>query len=432
MRLAVIGTGYVGLVSGCGFAEMGNDVVCVDIDADKVRRLSRGEMTIHEPGLETMLQKNLNEGRLTFTTDLDAAVRHGQVLFIAVGTPPGEDGSADLSHVLTVARGIAAAMNGPRLVVVKSTVPVGSCDRVRDVIAGIAKHPFSVLSNPEFLKEGAAVDDFMYPDRIVIGTDSEEARQVMRELYAPFVRTGGPIIFTTVRSSEMIKYAANAMLATRISFMNEIANLCEAVGADVNHVRQGIGSDPRIGPKFLFPGVGYGGSCFPKDVRALIRTAEGHGVPLEILKSVEAVNTRQKRRLVEKIDRHFAGDLRGRTIAVWGLAFKAKTDDMREAPSLVIIQALVAAGAQVRAFDPVAARTARPLLPPSVVICENNYEALEGADALAVVTEWNEFRNPDFERMAGLMRTPVIFDGRNLFDPDRLRSLGFTLYSMGR
>ena len=432
MRIAVVGTGYVGLVAGCGFAEMGNDVICVDIDEDKVTRLTRGEMTIYEPGLEPLLERGIREGRLRFTTNLAEAVLSSDVLFIAVGTPPGEDGSADLKHVTGVARDIGRAMDGYRLLVVKSTVPVGTCDKVAAVVRGETDHEFDVVSNPEFLKEGAAVDDFMFPDRIVVGANSDHARQLMEELYAPFLRTGSPIILTDVRSSEMIKYASNAMLAARISFMNEVSNLCERVGADVHSVRKGIGTDPRIGPKFLFPGVGYGGSCFPKDVKALVQTAREAGYEMKVLKAVEAVNEEQKRLLVDKMLDHFDGDLKGRTIALWGLAFKPRTDDMREAPSLVVIEHLLEHGARVQAFDPAAMEVAKSLLPDGVTLCDSNYAALEGADALALVTEWNEFRNPDFKKMHARMRTPVIFDGRNIYEPARVRRHGFTYYGMGR
>ena len=432
MRLAVVGTGYVGLVAGCGFAEMGNDVHCVDIVEAKVAALKRGEMPIYEPGLEALLERGLAEERLRFTTDLEGAVKHAAVIFIAVGTPPDEDGTADLSHVLTVARSVGRAMDGYRIIVVKSTVPVGTCDRVAKAVAEETDHPVDVVSNPEFLKEGAAVEDFMYPDRIVVGTASAQAKEVMEELYAPFVRTGHPVIHTDIRSSEMIKYAANAMLATRISFMNEISNLCERVGADVTAVRKGVGSDPRIGPRFLFPGVGYGGSCFPKDVKALIATARDHDFEMALLQAVESVNDAQKGVLVEKLLAHFDGDLKGRTIALWGLSFKPKRDDMREAPALVIIERLLALGAHVRAFDPVAAEVAATMLPPEVVLTRSNYDALDGADALTLVTEWNEFRNPDFNKIRDRLNQPVVVDGRNIWDPKRMRRLGFTYYAMGR
>ena len=432
MKISVVGTGYVGLVAACGFAEMGNEVVGIDIDEAKIVGLRKGVMPIYEPGLETLLERGQSEGRLRFTTDTAEAVRATEVVFIAVGTPPDEDGSADLSHVLAVARAVGESMNDYKVVVVKSTVPVGTCDRVRDEIAKYTKLEFDVVSNPEFLKEGAAVDDFMYPDRIVVGTASQRAYDVMQELYAPFVRTGRPVVMTDIRSSEMIKYTSNAMLATRISFMNEVANLCEEVGADVNAVRKGVGADPRIGPRFLFPGVGYGGSCFPKDVKALVRTAGEHGVPMKVLDAVEEVNDEQKKLLVKKIKAHFGDDLTGKTIAIWGLAFKPKTDDMREAPSRVIIPGLLAAGAKVKAFDPVAMDEARPLLPDEVELVHRSYDALEGADALAIVTEWNEFRNPDFARIKSLLKAPVLFDGRNIYDPPKMRELGFTYWAIGR
>ena len=432
MNIAIVGTGYVGLVAGCGFAEMGNAVVCIDIVAEKVAALRRGEMPIYEPGLEPLLTRGLQEGRLRFTTDLAEAVERCEVIFIAVGTPPDDDGTADLRHVRDVARGIGRAMDGYRIVVIKSTVPVGTCDVIAGVIREETDHQADVVSNPEFLKEGAAVEDFMYPDRIVVGTASERARHVMEELYAPFVRTGRPIIHTDIRSSEMIKYAANAMLATRISFMNEISNLCERVGADVTAVRKGVGSDPRIGPRFLFPGVGYGGSCFPKDVKALIATANDANYEMQLLRAVEAVNEDQKRLLVDKMLAHFGGDLRGLTVALWGLSFKPKTDDMREAPALVVVGRLLKYGARVRAFDPVAMTVAAELLPPEVVLTGSGYEAIEGADALALVTEWNEFRNPDFDRVRKRMKQPIVFDGRNIWDPARMRRAGFTYYAMGR
>ncbi len=432
MKLAVIGTGYVGLVAACGFAEMGNDVVGVDIDEEKVRRLRDGELPIYEPGLEELLARGIQQGRLSFSTSLAEAVRASEMIFIAVGTPSNEDGSADLRHVEEVARSIAHAMDGYRVVVVKSTVPIGTCDRVQKILADESDYPADVVSNPEFLKEGAAVDDFMFPDRVVVGTGSPRARQVMEELYEPFLRTGRPVIFTSIRSSEMIKYAANAMLATRISFMNEISNLCERVGADVNDVRKGIGSDPRIGAKFLFPGVGFGGSCFPKDVRALMESARRWGRPMRVLEAVHDVNEAQKEVLVEKILSHFDNRLSGCAIAIWGLAFKPRTDDMREAPSLVIIKRLLERGARLKAFDPVAGHEARKRLGDEVELSDNAYAALQGAEALAIVTEWNEFRNPDYARMKELMARPVIFDGRNIYEPAKMRERGFVYYAMGR
>jgi UDPglucose 6-dehydrogenase len=431
MKIAVVGTGYVGLVAGACFAESGNDVVCVDRDAAKVRMLRRGKMPIYEPGLEELVRRNRQEGRLTFTTTLPKAVRDSAIIFIAVGTPQGEDGSADLQHVLGVARDVAKAMNGYKVIVDKSTVPVGTSARVRDVIRRETTQPFSVVSNPEFLKQGAAIEDFMKPDRVVIGAEDPRAEAMMLELYAPFTRTGAPIMVMDCASAELSKYAANAMLATRISFMNEVANICETVGADVDQVRRAIGSDKRIGTSFLFPGIGYGGSCFPKDVKALIRFAADKHYDLKILGAVEAVNAFQKTRLVTKMKAHF-GSLKGKTVAVWGLAFKPRTDDMREAPSIPMIDALLAAGARVQAYDPEAAKMAKSIFGSRVTLASGNYDALKGADCLAIVTEWNEFRRPDFARMRKLMRAPVVFDGRNLFTPDQMKQNGFTYYSIGR
>ncbi len=431
MKIAVVGTGYVGLVAGVCFAESGNDVICVDKDAAKVRSLSRGQMPIYEPGLEELLHRGIQEKRLTFTTRLASAVREASVVFIAVGTPQGEDGSADLQYVLDVARDIGKAMNGYKVIVDKSTVPVGTSKKVHDVVQRHTRHAFAVVSNPEFLKQGAAVDDFMKPDRVVIGSDDPRATQMMLELYAPFTRTDAPIMVMDCASAELTKYAANAMLAARISFMNEVANVCELVGADVDHVRRAIGVDKRIGPSFLFPGVGYGGSCFPKDVAAMVRFASDQSYDFRILKAVEEVNLRQKTRLFAKMRAHF-GRLRGKTIAVWGLAFKPKTDDMREAPAVPLIEALLKAGATVRAYDPEAKKTAKKIFGNRITLAATNYEALAGADGLAIVTEWNEFRRPDFARMRELMRSPVIFDGRNLFEPGRMKQDGFTYYSIGR
>ena len=432
MKVAVVGTGYVGLVVGACLAETGNDVICADVDAGKIKNLKSNKLPIYEPGLEPIVVRNQREGRLIFTTDVGNAVERAEVVFIAVGTPPDEDGSADLQHVLAVATTIGEHMNAPKVVVTKSTVPVGTAEKVRAQIAGKTTTPFHVCSNPEFLKEGAAVEDFMKPDRVVVGVDSTDAAAVLEELYAPFVRTGNPLIFMDIPSAEMTKYAANAILATRISFMNQIAQLCESVGADVTQVRRGIGSDRRIGPAFLFPGPGYGGSCFPKDVQALIHTAEERKVPLDILKAVEAANERQKRLLFEKLERHFDGQVKGRAIAVWGLAFKAETDDVRASPALVLIEALLAAGATVRAHDPAARETARRHLGDRVSYADHAFDALTGADGLAIVTEWLEYRNPDFPRMKQLMRRPLIVDGRNLYDPARLAKLGFTYDSIGR
>ncbi|HUL03872.1 MAG TPA: UDP-glucose/GDP-mannose dehydrogenase family protein [Gemmatimonadales bacterium] len=432
MKVAVVGTGYVGLVVGACLAETGNTVACADVDAAKIAALRADQLPIYEPGLGPIVARNRREGRLTFTTDVGTAVEQADVIFIAVGTPPDEDGSADLQHVLDVARTIGQRMKARKIVITKSTVPVGTAERVRVEIAAHTKLPFHVCSNPEFLKEGAAVEDFMKPDRVVVGVDSDEAARVLEELYAPFVRTGNPLLFMDIPSAEMTKYAANAMLATRISFMNQIAQLCEATGADVGLVRRGIGSDRRIGPAFLFPGPGYGGSCFPKDVQALIRTGVERGVSLDVLTAVEAANARQKHLLFEKLGRHFDGKLRDQVIAMWGLAFKAETDDVRESPALVLADALIAAGARVRVHDPAAIETARRHLGDRVAYAGNAYEALDGAAALVIVTEWLEYRNPDFPRMRQLLARPLIVDGRNLYDPERLARLGFTYDSIGR
>ncbi|QRK12723.1 UDP-glucose/GDP-mannose dehydrogenase family protein [Archangium violaceum] len=431
MHIAIIGTGYVGLVAGTCFADSGNDVTCVDIDARKIAMLQQGEVPIYEPGLEELIRKNTKERRLSFTTEMASAVARSQVVFIAVGTPEGESGEADLQYVLAAAEQIGRAMRQYTVVVDKSTVPVGTADKVRETIARVTEVEFDVVSNPEFLKEGAALDDFLKPDRVVIGTESERARKVMGQLYAPFVRTENPILYMDTRSAELTKYAANAMLATRISFMNDIAALCEKVGADVDFVRKGMGADKRIGYPFLFPGVGYGGSCFPKDVKALVAKGREQGLELDLLRAVERTNERQKKLLVQKALKHF-GSLEGRSFAVWGLAFKPKTDDMREAPSVEVIEGLLAKGAKVSAHDPVAEHTARRVLGDRIRYTNVPYEALEGADALFVVTEWNEFRHPDFERMKALMKTPVIFDGRNIYDPDRMRDMGFTYMGLGR
>jgi UDPglucose 6-dehydrogenase len=431
MKIAVIGTGYVGLVVGACLAENGNEVVCVDRDGAKVRALQRGKIPIYEPGLEELVRRNRSERRLTFTTALARGVRAAQIVFIAVGTPTGEDGSADLEHVLTVARDVARSMTGYKVIVNKSTVPVGTAQQVRELVRRETTHPFSVVSNPEFLKQGAAIDDFMKPDRVVIGAEDPRAGELMTELYKPFTRTGAPIMLMDCRSAELCKYAANAMLASRISFMNEVANVCELVGANVDHVRMAMASDRRIGPSFLFPGVGYGGSCFPKDVKAMLRFARDQHYDFRILEAVEAVNESQKERLVCKIERHF-GSVKGRTVAVWGLAFKPRTDDMREAPSIAIIGGLLARGARIQAYDPEAERVARGLFGSRIQIARTSYDALKGADALAIVTEWNEFREPDFDRMRKLMRTPVIFDGRNIYEPEQMRAQGFTYFSMGR
>ncbi|HSJ24058.1 MAG TPA: UDP-glucose/GDP-mannose dehydrogenase family protein [Longimicrobiales bacterium] len=432
MRVAVIGTGYVGLVVGAGLAETGNDVICVDIDADKIERLSRGEIPIFEPGLDDLVERNLADDRLRFSTGVADAVRASDVIFIAVGTPPGEDGSADLAHVLAVAEAIGRAMNGEKVVVTKSTVPVGTAARVRAVIREHTAHAVHVCSNPEFLKEGAAVDDFMKPDRVVVGVDSEYARRTLADLYSPFVRTGNPVMFMDVPSAEITKYAANAMLATRISFMNMIAQLCDAVGADVDMVRQGVGSDDRIGSSFLFAGCGYGGSCFPKDVKALIRTMRDTGIDPGILEAVDSVNERQKNLLLAMVDGRFPDGLAGRRVAIWGLSFKPETDDIREAPSLVIVEGLLERGAEVVAHDPVAMDAARTHFGDRIRYVDSNYAAVDGADALVLITEWKQYRVPDFQRLRSLMKQPLILDGRNVYAPDRMRELGFEYDSIGR
>ena len=431
MKIAVVGTGYVGLVAGACLAENGNDVICVDKDAGKIATLHQGKMPIYEPGLEEMVRRNTAEQRLTFTTELKDAVQASEIVFIAVGTPQGEDGSADLQHVLAVATEIGKSINKYTVVVDKSTVPVGTAKLVHKAIAAETSVPFSVVSNPEFLKQGAAIEDFMKPDRVVVGCDDEQASEVMRSVYAPFTRTGAPIMVMDTPSAELCKYAANAMLATRISFMNEIANVCELVGADAESVRKAVGSDRRIGPSFLFPGIGYGGSCFPKDVKAMLKSAADHGYDFKILHAVEAVNVSQKSRLVEKMQAHF-GDLNGKTLALWGLAFKPKTDDMREAPAITIVEKLLKMGASIRAYDPEAGEPARRIFGDRIHYSSHSYEALEGADALAVVTEWNEFREPDFKKIKQLLKSSVVFDGRNIYSPEHMRALGFTYYSIGR
>jgi UDPglucose 6-dehydrogenase len=433
MHVAIIGSGYVGLVAGACLAETGNDVTCVDVDGEKIVRLQRNEIPIYEPGLEPMVKRNQEEGRLTFTTDIGAAVRSARVILIAVGTPPGEDGSADLTHVLAVAREVGRHMNGPKIVVTKSTVPVGTAEKVRAAVRSQTDIPFAICSNPEFLKEGAAIDDFMKPDRVVIGVDDEEAKGIMGELYAPFTRQGGNrILFMDIASAELTKYAANAMLATRISFMNQMALFCELVGADVNQVRLGIGSDQRIGRAFLYPGPGYGGSCFPKDVKALIRTSEELGLSLEVLKAVEQVNECQKLVVLEKALRYLGQNLTGKIVGIWGLAFKAETDDMRESPTIPLIEGLLAAGARVQTHDPKATDSARLIFGDRVMYAADPYSAAHGADALAVMTEWLVYRNPDFERVRKLVRRPLLIDGRNLYDPDRMATLGFEYHGIGR
>jgi len=442
MRITIFGSGYVGLVTGACLADVGNDVLCIDIDPDRIARLQRGEVPIHEPGLDAVIARNAKAGRLRFSTDAREGVKYGLALLIAVGTPPDEDGSADLSHVLTVARSIGEHLTEYRVVIDKSTVPVGTADAVRKKIDETladrkAKVDFDVVSNPEFLKEGAAIADFMKPDRVVVGADSARALELLRALYEPFTRSRERLIVMDVRSAELTKYAANAMLATRISFMNELAQIAEKVGADIEKVRQGIGSDSRIGYAFIYPGVGYGGSCFPKDVQALRRTAESVGAGARLLSSVEAVNAAQKRVLFLRLEQFFDGKLSGKTIALWGLAFKPNTDDMREAPSRVLMEALWAAGARVRAYDPVAMDEVRRLYPEAIasgalMLCERSMQAVEGASALCVVTEWQEFRSPDFEALKKALAVPVIFDGRNVYDPALMRRFGLRYFGIGR
>jgi UDPglucose 6-dehydrogenase len=431
MNLAVVGTGYVGLVAGTCFAETGNDVVCVDIDEQKIASLKAGHVPIYEPGLEEMVRRNAEEQRLLFTTDLADAVKKSSMIFIAVGTPQAVNGDANLDYVHSTAKGIARAMDSYKILVTKSTVPVGTADQLKRWVAAETSLPFAVVSNPEFLKEGAAVEDFMKPDRVVLGGDDAEALQAVKELYEPFVRTGNPIFVMDSRSAEMSKYASNAMLATKISFINEVARLCEQLNADIGEVRRAISLDRRIGPHFIFPGVGYGGSCFPKDIRAMIGMG-GDNPEMLLLKAVEQVNERQKGLLVEKVKRHFGADLTGLTFAVWGLAFKPRTDDMRDAPAITVIESLLEAGAEVHAFDPEATSEAKKLFGDRIRCASRNYDALEGAAALLILTEWNEFRRPDFARIKRLLKEPVIFDGRNIFEPKDLQRRGFKYYSIGR
>lgn len=432
MKIAVIGTGYVGLVSGTCFAETGNAVTCVDIDQVKIDRLTQGEITIYEPGLEKMFLKNLRDGRLKFTTDLKSGIQGAQIVFLALPTPPGEDGSADLKYVLGVADQLGYLLEDYKVIVDKSTVPVGTAEKVSEAIAKHAKVEFDVVSNPEFLREGVAVEDFMKPDRVVIGASSDRAKKVMGDLYAPFVRQGNPVIFMDEKSAELTKYAANSFLATKISFMNEIAQLCERLGADVDMVRRGIGSDERIGKRFLFPGIGYGGSCFPKDVQALIKSSEEVDYDFHILKSVEKVNEMQKTHLIPKIEAHFNHDLKGKHFALWGLAFKPNTDDIREAPALYIIDSLLKSGATVSAYDPEAMNNVKDQLGNIIKYSINPYEVLKGADGLIIATEWSEFRTPDFDQIGSQLKNKVIFDGRNLFSIPEIRDLGFDYYSVGR
>ncbi|MET0391716.1 MAG: UDP-glucose/GDP-mannose dehydrogenase family protein [Chitinophagaceae bacterium] len=432
MKIAVVGTGYVGLVTGTCFAETGNTVHCVDIDAEKVRKLSNGEITIYEPGLEKLFLRNLKEDRLHFTTSLEEGIKDAAIIFLALPTPPGEDGSADLKYVLGVAEHLGRIMTEYKVIVDKSTVPVGTAERVKAAVEKNYKDEFDVVSNPEFLREGVAVDDFMKPDRVVIGTSSERARKLMGDLYAPFVRQGNPVIFMDERSAELTKYAANSFLATKISFMNEIARLCEKLGADVDMVRRGIGSDDRIGKRFLFPGIGYGGSCFPKDVQALVKSSGEVNYDFKILNAVMEVNESQKLHLFPKIREYFNNDLKGKHFALWGLAFKPNTDDIREAPALYMIDALTEAGATVCAFDPEAMKNVKKEVGDKIDFAESQYDALNDADALIIATEWNEFRTPDFEQMTGALKNKVIFDGRNLFDTEAMRELGFYYVSIGR
>jgi UDPglucose 6-dehydrogenase len=432
MKIAVVGTGYVGLVTGTCFAETGNKVICIDIDKNKVDKLSNGEITIYEPGLEKIFLRNLKEGRLKFTTNLAEGIADAVIVFLALPTPPGEDGSADLRYVLGVASDIGKIISDYKVIVDKSTVPVGTAEKVHAAIAAGYKGDFDVVSNPEFLREGVAVDDFMKPDRVVVGTISERARKVMSDLYAPFVRQGNPVIFMDEKSAELTKYAANSFLAAKISFMNEIAQLCERLGADVDMVRRGIGSDERIGKRFLFPGIGYGGSCFPKDVQALVKSSEDAGYDFKILKAVEEVNELQKLHLVPKIKAYFNNDLKGRKFALWGLAFKPNTDDIREAPALYLIEALIEAGATITAFDPEAMPNVKKTIGDKIIYAENQYSSLESADALIIATEWSEFRTPDFDMINSRLKSKVIFDGRNLFDVKYISDLGYHYESIGR
>jgi len=433
-KIAVIGTGYVGLVAGTCFAETGNHVICVDVDEEKVKKLSSGIMTIFEPGLEVLFKRNLREERLHFTTDLKIAVEQSELIFLALPTPPSEDGSADLKYVISAAKEIGKLLNGYKIIVNKSTVPVGTAEKVRDAVAEYAKHEFDVVSNPEFLREGVAVDDFLKPERVVIGSSSPKATELMKQLYEPFVRQGNPILVMDERSAELTKYAANAMLALKISFMNEVANLCERVGANVDMVRRGIGTDSRIGKQFLYAGVGYGGSCFPKDVQALIKTSEEYHYDFKILKSVEAVNHAQKHTIIKKMEAYFGGSekLKGKRFALWGLSFKPNTDDIREAPSLVVIEELLKRGASLAAFDPEAVENVRKLYDGKIIFTASQYDALVDADALIIVTEWNEFRNPDFNKIKRTLKEPLIFDGRNVYDIEKMKQLGFKYFSIGR
>ena len=432
MQLAVIGTGYVGLVAGAGFADFGNDVACVDVSAEKIERLQRGQVPIYEPGLDVLIAKNVRDGRLSFSTDVGGAIRGAEVVFIAVGTPPAADGSADLSAVYSVAETIGRTLQDYKVIATKSTVPVGTADKIREIIGGLTKQPFGVASNPEFLKEGDAVNDFMKPDRVIVGSEDPRAREVLRHLYNPFVRTSDRIHLMDPRSAELTKYAANALLASRISFMNDLAVLAEKLGADIDPVRRAVGADPRIGARFLFPGAGFGGSCFPKDLSALLHAASEVGHELDIVRATERVNARQKHILGKKVLAHFGGSLEGVTIAIWGLAFKPQTDDIREAPALTLIDDLLEAGATVQAHDPQAMANVRALYGTRVLLSDGMYGAAEGADALVLVTEWHEYRRPDFTRLRRILRTPNLFDGRNMWEPDELRGMGFSYSGIGR
>jgi UDPglucose 6-dehydrogenase len=432
VRVCVVGTGYVGLVAGTCFAESGNDVICVDIDEAKIEALRQGRVPIYEPGLEELIKRNVEEGRLAFTTDMATGVRHALAVFIAVGTPQADDGSSDLRAVRAVAKDIAQAMDGYRVIVIKSTVPIGTHKTVHGIIEENTSQKFDVVSNPEFMKEGAAIEDFLKPDRVVIGCAEERAGEIVKDLYSPFCRGGAPILLMDNASAEMTKYAANSLLAAKISFINEIANLCEAVGADVSNVRQGVGTDRRLGMSFLYAGLGYGGSCFPKDVRSIIHTAKEHGLAFELLCSVDESNNRQKERLFQKVESYYDGALAGRTFGLWGLAFKPRTDDMREAPSIGLIESLLERGCAVRAHDPEAMEVARGIFGDRITYHQRNYDVLDGADALLICTEWNEFRRPDFERVRELLKEPVIFDGRNLYEPGQMAELGFSYFPIGR
>ena len=431
MKITIIGTGYVGLVAGTCLADMGNDVICVDNDSSKIKKLEAGIIPIYEPGLEELVKSNFNDARLSFSTDLNSAVKASEVCFIAVGTPQDEDGSADLQYVLGVAEQIGKAMNGYKVIVDKSTVPVGTAEKVTEIIRKNTKYSFDVVSNPEFLKQGNAVDDFLFPDRVIIGSDSEKATKIMQEIYSPFFRTGNRIIVMDVKSAEMTKYAANSFLATKISFINEIANLCEKVGANAEMVRVGISTDSRIGNKFLFPGLGYGGSCFPKDIKALIKTGSDFGCDMSIIKATDNVNKKQRTNFTDRIFKRFGKDLTGRTFAVWGLAFKPKTDDVREAPAITIINILINAGAKIKAYDPKAIETCKKIMNEEIQYTKTSYEVFDNVDALLLLTEWNEFRRPDFDRIKTLMKNPIIFDGRNLYDKERLKEKGFEHYGIG-